>query len=113
LLFGVFFVFVFVFFQIFGRAGVFLIASGGDLILKEILLDRREEFLCNWLEFVSRLRVSERERERCRVQYRAVLIAGGTLVTFPRGLETRDSREVVCVLGMQSSFCCRTLVLVL
>jgi hypothetical protein len=41
------FVFVFVFFQIFGRAGVFLIASGGDLILKEILLDRREEFLCN------------------------------------------------------------------
>ncbi len=56
---------------------------------------------------------SLRERERCRVQYRAVLIAGGTLVTFPRGLETRDSREVVCVLGMQSSFCCRTLVLVL
>jgi type II secretory pathway component PulF len=47
LLFGVFFVFVFVFFQLFGRAGVFLIASGGDLILKEILLDRREEFLCN------------------------------------------------------------------
>ncbi len=46
LLFGVFF-FLFLFFvlfQIFGRAGVFLIVSGGDLILKEILLDRSEEF---------------------------------------------------------------------
>ncbi len=45
LLFGIFFWFLFLFFfQIFGRAEVFLIASGGDLILKEILLDRREEF---------------------------------------------------------------------
>jgi hypothetical protein len=39
-----FFCYLVFFFQIFVRAGVFLIASGGDLILKEILLDRREEF---------------------------------------------------------------------